>query len=218
MEKLVRAFLERHDRVIRFCIPSAFSLSRLPFIPFIIWAVVNGYNVLALFLFAVAAFTDFLDGFFARLIKAETNIGSFLDPLCDKILILSTLAAVNIYVFPTPAFALLFYYFLFLEIVLVLVRMPGMLLDYKIAASWFGKTKMFFEVALIFALLLFMGNTPVWLIVSLSLLGGWSGGASAAVQFAVLVKNRHRVKEYLKDRRHRVFHKKRNCYCANKYY
>jgi len=43
----------------------------------------------ALAVFALAALTDALDGFFARLYNARTTLGTFLDPLADKLLLLT---------------------------------------------------------------------------------------------------------------------------------
>lgn len=42
-------------------------------------------------LFAVAGFTDWLDGYAARIWKAESNIGRFLDPIADKLLVATAL-------------------------------------------------------------------------------------------------------------------------------
>jgi len=46
-------------------------------------------SFLAALVFAIASFTDLLDGYLARQQKAETAIGKLLDPMADKLLILS---------------------------------------------------------------------------------------------------------------------------------
>lgn len=50
-------------------------------------------NTLALFLFCIASFTDFLDGRIARRRNLITNFGVLMDPLADKILICSAFVA-----------------------------------------------------------------------------------------------------------------------------
>lgn len=46
---------------------------------------------LATILFILGSLTDWLDGYWARLFKAESNMGKFMDPIADKILVLSVL-------------------------------------------------------------------------------------------------------------------------------
>ncbi len=43
-----------------------------------------------LLLFMIAGITDGLDGFFARILKQKSVLGSYLDPLADKTLISSS--------------------------------------------------------------------------------------------------------------------------------
>lgn len=61
------------------------------------------YRSLSLGIFAVAAFTDYMDGYIARNFNAKSKLGNFLDPLADKILTFSgfiVLPFVSIEVFP----------------------------------------------------------------------------------------------------------------------
>jgi CDP-diacylglycerol--glycerol-3-phosphate 3-phosphatidyltransferase len=54
---------------------------------------IDNHFLIAGALFAIAAFTDFLDGYMARRYSDETVLGSFLDTTADKILVTGTLLA-----------------------------------------------------------------------------------------------------------------------------
>jgi cardiolipin synthase len=68
-------------------LPNLFTLARLFLTPFVIFAILEGRHTTALLLFAVAGFTDFLDGTAARKLKMVTQTGAYLDPIADKCLL-----------------------------------------------------------------------------------------------------------------------------------
>jgi cardiolipin synthase len=68
-------------------LPNLFTLIRLALAPCVMQAVVSGRHGLAFGLFAVAAFTDYLDGAAARRLATATQAGAYLDPLADKCLL-----------------------------------------------------------------------------------------------------------------------------------
>ncbi len=80
------------DRV--WTIPNAVSFARLLAIPYF-WYVLLGQNrigLAALLIFLIGA-TDWLDGFLARRLSQESELGAFLDPLADRLMIGSALIA-----------------------------------------------------------------------------------------------------------------------------
>jgi len=76
-------------------LPNLLTLSRILLIPFFVLVYVipgAGTYVYAAALFALAAFTDWLDGYLARRLDQTTPFGAFLDPVADKLIVVSALA------------------------------------------------------------------------------------------------------------------------------
>lgn len=89
-------------------IPNIVTLVRLLILPFVLVTLNKGQNVQAFILILVAGFTDVLDGFLAKILHQATTIGKILDPLVDKIFIVSILIYLYIYRnFPSWAFYLI---------------------------------------------------------------------------------------------------------------
>jgi cardiolipin synthase len=79
-DSLVGAGLTRH-------VPNLLTALRLAFVPFVILAILDSRHVLAVSLFAIAAFTDVLDGAAARRFAVTSQTGAYLDPIADKCLL-----------------------------------------------------------------------------------------------------------------------------------
>lgn len=73
-----------------------FSLLRIVLIPLFIILVTYNRHIPALGVFGFAALTDALDGFFARYLKQKTTLGAYLDPIADKLLIISAFVALSL--------------------------------------------------------------------------------------------------------------------------
>lgn len=75
--------------------PNKLTLLRVALVPFFILFLLGDFipfhTLWALLVFVVASFTDLLDGKIARSQNMVTNFGKFLDPLADKILVISGL-------------------------------------------------------------------------------------------------------------------------------
>ena len=75
-------------------IPNILTIGRIIIVPFFVIAFfLPGFygDVIALILFIVASFTDFLDGMLARMMEQESKLGELLDPIADKIIVAAAL-------------------------------------------------------------------------------------------------------------------------------
>ncbi|MEE8360433.1 MAG: CDP-alcohol phosphatidyltransferase family protein, partial [Candidatus Omnitrophota bacterium] len=65
------------------------SITRIILVPFFIAAVVYSKFTLALAIFIICIISDALDGYIARTRSQQTKLGSILDPMADKLLLVS---------------------------------------------------------------------------------------------------------------------------------
>lgn len=72
-----------------FTIPNLLSFIRLLTIPVFFVLLLNGFNLAATLLFAIAASTDWIDGQVARRTNTVTRLGQILDPAVDRLLMIS---------------------------------------------------------------------------------------------------------------------------------
>ncbi|MBO7149396.1 MAG: CDP-diacylglycerol--glycerol-3-phosphate 3-phosphatidyltransferase [Clostridia bacterium] len=93
-------------------LPNKLTILRLIMIPLFVavfYLTVIPYNyVISAVIFVLAALTDFLDGYIARKYNLVTNLGKFLDPIADKVLV-STALIVMLLPFPNESAILPFY-------------------------------------------------------------------------------------------------------------
>lgn len=66
------------------------TLFRILTIPIFLEFLVYQFYWEALLVFAIGGFTDFLDGFVARRMKQQTALGAYLDPVADKLLVMTS--------------------------------------------------------------------------------------------------------------------------------
>lgn len=70
-------------------VPNLISIFRMGLIPLFIIALVDGQPGRALIIFFVAGLTDALDGFIARFWGQQSHLGTYLDPMADKLLLVA---------------------------------------------------------------------------------------------------------------------------------
>jgi len=117
-------------------------------------------------IFSIASFTDFLDGYIARKYNLVTDFGKFVDPLADKMLVVSTLIVIFNLSLLTGYKVVLF----LIAVILIIVReffvsgirMVAASNNKVIQASNMGKIKTVLQMAMIIFILL--GNYPFSLI------------------------------------------------------
>ena len=71
--------------------PTKITLSRIIFIPIVITLFLLEMWIAAATFFLLLSLTDFLDGYIARKTNACTPTGAFLDPIADKVLVISAM-------------------------------------------------------------------------------------------------------------------------------
>lgn len=95
-------------------------------------------RIVALVLFVIGAITDRIDGEWARATKQVTDLGAFLDPLADKMLVnLSFLALMYLGVVPIWVFAVILVRDLAVDGIRMMIARKGV----TVSASFYGKLK-----------------------------------------------------------------------------
>lgn len=114
-------------------------------------------NFIILIIFCVASFTDFLDGNIARKRNLVTDFGKFMDPLADKLLVISTM----IILLEQGKFQAFNYGLGFVLIIIIArefivtgIRLLAVQKNIVIAASSLGKVKTISQIFMIIILLL----------------------------------------------------------------
>ncbi|MBD3273391.1 CDP-diacylglycerol--glycerol-3-phosphate 3-phosphatidyltransferase [Candidatus Dependentiae bacterium] len=108
---------------------------------------------ISIFIFSIAALTDFYDGFFARKFNVCSNFGKFLDPLADKVLTNS--AFISFYFLNLINFWIVLV-FLIRDLFMTSFRIFMWKKNIVISASKSGKFKTFFQFIVIYLLFLFI--------------------------------------------------------------
>ncbi|PSH63560.1 CDP-alcohol phosphatidyltransferase family protein [Phyllobacterium sophorae] len=77
-------------------IPNYITIFRFILVPFIVMALLSGYVGAALIGFIVAGVSDGVDGFIARRYDQKSELGAYLDPIADKLLLVSLFVVLGV--------------------------------------------------------------------------------------------------------------------------
>lgn len=78
-------------------VPNAITLGRLCAVPLVVWLMLKTHHTAAFWVFVIAGVSDALDGFIAKRYRAASLVGSYLDPIADKALLVSVYVALGLF-------------------------------------------------------------------------------------------------------------------------
>lgn len=182
-------------------LPNLLSLFRIAIVPVLVYLLTFSGSrsaFLAAFLFLVASLTDYFDGYLARRNRSVSNIGKILDPLADKLMIVSVLimlAAMSRAGEPgVPAWLVVV--IVARETAVTILRGIALTEGVVMAAEDLGKYKFILQVLAVFALLVhypYMGVdfyvVGIYFLLLAAIIGLWSG-ANYHLQFFRLLQQR----------------------------
>ena len=70
-------------------IPNTLTLARIVLVPLVVWLIVTHEMLAAFVLFLLAGVSDAADGYLAKRFQWRTELGAYLDPIADKLLLVS---------------------------------------------------------------------------------------------------------------------------------
>lgn len=151
-------------------LPTKITVFRILLIPiFVALALVNSLatnipytRIIATVVFIVASLTDILDGYLARKNNQVTDLGKFLDPIADKLLVTAALIIVTVYPSAPEAHADIFQMvtviftmiIIFRELTIGAFRMIAATKNLVLAADMLGKIKTVLQMSALIVLLL----------------------------------------------------------------
>ncbi len=140
-------------------VPNSLTMSRLLLGAIVLVQIATGYFMGAFVVFIIAAITDALDGYFARLLNQTSALGRQLDPLIDKLLV----AAVLIFLVTVPDTGLAPWMVAVIVVRELLIQGIRSLIEGKgepFGAKMAGKLKTTFQCLSICAILLCLSIKP----------------------------------------------------------
>lgn len=173
-------------------LPNKLTVFRVILIPFFVVLLlfdITAYDEwIALAIFIIASFTDFLDGHIARKYNLVTNFGKFMDPLADKLLVCSALICL-VELSRIPAWIVIL--IIAREFIISGFRLIASDNGVVIAASYWGKFKTTFQIVMI--CLMIADLEPLYLVTQIVM---WAALVLTVVSLVdYLVKNRGVMQE-----------------------
>ncbi len=160
-------------------LPNKLTVLRIIMVPFFVFFMLtdvggSANKWIALILFCIASLTDLLDGKIARKYNLVTNFGKFMDPLADKLLVCSAMICL---VEMKKLAAWIVIVIIAREFIISGFRLVASDNGIVIAASYWGKFKTVFQMAMIIVLIMdlggvfdLIGNVLIWIALALTII------------------------------------------------
>ncbi len=149
-------------------LPNLLTLFRILLIPFFVltfYLPFSEHHLITAIIFGVACFTDWLDGYLARILQQTSKLGAFLDPVADKLIVVVALVLLvgeeSFKYLVIPALIIIGR-----EIVVSSLRewMAELGKRSSVAVSMMGKVKTTLQMVALVVLLAYQpGSSPNWL-------------------------------------------------------
>ena len=173
-------------------LPNKLTMFRVVLIPVFIVVLMSGLiaepasRYIAVVIFCVASFTDYLDGHIARKYNLVTNFGKFMDPLADKLLVSAAMICM-IELGMLPAWVVII--IISREFIITGFRLIAAEGGLVIAASWWGKIKTVTQMAMIILVLLGVNKVIGTILVVLATIFTVVSGVDYIVKNISVLKN-----------------------------
>lgn len=148
-------------------LPNLLTFARLVALPFLLSAIVEGQHMQAFLIFFAMAVSDFVDGFLARHFGMASPLGALLDPIADKLFLVSTFIVFALR--STPSSIHIPFWLVLLTVardVLIVVVALVMALSLGIKSfppTFLGKANTFAEISTVVAILMNnIDRMPAW--------------------------------------------------------
>jgi len=174
--------------------PNQLTLLRMMFLPFIVINLIDHNYLWALVLFTLAGLSDGLDGLLARTLKQQTQLGQYMDPVADKLLLSTTFLVLSfVHKIPWKFTVLVFSRDISILAVSAVLYATTALRDFR--PSVFGKANTTAQVAAVFFALLREVYNVQWVAGArwIALWATFAFTILSAVHYVYLVGHRLRV-------------------------
>ena len=160
-------------------LPNLLTLGRILITPFIVYSILNGFAVQALVLMVIAGLTDLLDGAIANHFHMQTVVGAYMDPIADKLMLVSSIISLFI-IGQVPMF--LFLAVVFRDVIIVIGAVAYELVTHRLEMqpTYLSKVTTVVQIVYVSTALLHIAyplpalvmHAAAWITVTLTCLSG----------------------------------------------